>query len=1159
MSMGDEVPHASRGSQGDSIILEEEIDPSYVPSNEEVTEYAKWLGMDPNEDSELFWIAREGLKAPLPESWKPCKTKDTEEIYYFNFSTGASTWDHPCDEYYRRLYEEEKYKLDRTNKTHLRPSSASAINNREEVYQVLSPTASMGSSSTNSAIISGVGILASPSPGSIPGTTATVNNNGILGKTTGERSSENRIISNSSQGQSSTLPRTLAKNVPATEKMRSLISQTTTNLSKRNKPMIDRSSLEQEPSYARRTLSPVNEESSGVNSPRPAQFQALEASREAAVRDRDALQMHVSRLQSELHSSRAEVKALRTTTSSLAANSDEESNNYKAELDRLQSNLSDMQHARNDAINELASVRHSAGIDRERCTALERDLLRLRQERDRNLKDEAVLLAALRDRANHADSETKRVQEQYEQKLQALQVLQKEQADTHQDQVKTLERKAETAEARLATQKQEHAATISKLQDTIKRQVEDRAAEKEAQFQAQIKKVENELQTQIKKAENELQSSRKAQENEIRATRHEAKVATDDANIKEKRCQQLEAALAAAESRWHLSLTQFSNEDESSTKSCTQCLEKQNEIEKLSITLLEKEKDEDKKFEARQARLEAEVREARMAAEGAMRKCTSFEARCEEAESKLQIMTKEKNASEARAIAAETRVTKLINAQRDNLTSDDEARKQLVETIEKATENEKEAHRLLSAAEDRLAVADAERNRLRSELESLAQRCQHAELRADEAESAQADLKRQVNQLQARLEAQQSQSSRLLSEALATEKLRYETVVAESERLKARCEREMQRAQEQRDAARRQVDELGDRLVAATSTNQNDNHEPQEQYQRNEHRSSSHGDGEREEQEILNGAETVLEGSEDNGIDSSTWRTNRLELEHEALDKAKRLVKRQRDWLRRRQRKLLLQREAWRRSHRSEHTKQKLDAETNDINRLIRQLRTIQSWLSARDAKLRSVIQDHDHHAYKEGLPVPEVESDDAFDHLSTELDDDARSLMTILGSTDDDSPIPHEREKMNNSGPAYFVLQPDGPPVPVYYQQPTRFPAQVQANYVDFNDQFSRLQGALRATVAQAKQNTTAPSVPNGIHKSGIQLEAWDKARTSASRAVEIHVQWLARLKAELTAHCYANAAAAGSGNNAMWGAPYMAPPIIPPPPEFRPPAEVK
>ncbi|CAM9911032.1 unnamed protein product, partial [Phaeothamnion confervicola] len=96
------------GAAGDSIILEEEIDPNYVPTTEEVREYAKWLGMDLEKDTDLFWIAREGLKAPLPENWKPCKTVDTDEIYYFNFATGESTWDHPCDEYYRKLYEKEE-------------------------------------------------------------------------------------------------------------------------------------------------------------------------------------------------------------------------------------------------------------------------------------------------------------------------------------------------------------------------------------------------------------------------------------------------------------------------------------------------------------------------------------------------------------------------------------------------------------------------------------------------------------------------------------------------------------------------------------------------------------------------------------------------------------------------------------------------------------------------------------------------------------------------------------------------------------------------------------------------------------------------------------------------------------------------------------------
>lgn len=77
----------------------------------EIVDYAKWLGMDLEAEKDLMWIAREGLKAPLPEHWKPCKTPGTGDIYYFNFQTGDSVWEHPCDEHYKSLYAAEKAKL----------------------------------------------------------------------------------------------------------------------------------------------------------------------------------------------------------------------------------------------------------------------------------------------------------------------------------------------------------------------------------------------------------------------------------------------------------------------------------------------------------------------------------------------------------------------------------------------------------------------------------------------------------------------------------------------------------------------------------------------------------------------------------------------------------------------------------------------------------------------------------------------------------------------------------------------------------------------------------------------------------------------------------------------------------------------------------------
>jgi len=75
----------------------------------EIIDYARYLGMNPREDKDLLWIAKEGLKAPLPEPWRPCRT-DSQEIYYFNFETEESMLEHPCDQYYRQVYQEEKRK-----------------------------------------------------------------------------------------------------------------------------------------------------------------------------------------------------------------------------------------------------------------------------------------------------------------------------------------------------------------------------------------------------------------------------------------------------------------------------------------------------------------------------------------------------------------------------------------------------------------------------------------------------------------------------------------------------------------------------------------------------------------------------------------------------------------------------------------------------------------------------------------------------------------------------------------------------------------------------------------------------------------------------------------------------------------------------------------
>ncbi|XP_077468156.1 uncharacterized protein cep164 isoform X4 [Stigmatopora argus] len=98
---------------GDQLILEEDFDENYIPNDQDIRVYAKEIGIDLDNEMDLMWLAREGIVAPLPPEWKPCQDV-TGHIYYYNFSTGESTWDHPCDEHYRRLVVQERERIQRS-------------------------------------------------------------------------------------------------------------------------------------------------------------------------------------------------------------------------------------------------------------------------------------------------------------------------------------------------------------------------------------------------------------------------------------------------------------------------------------------------------------------------------------------------------------------------------------------------------------------------------------------------------------------------------------------------------------------------------------------------------------------------------------------------------------------------------------------------------------------------------------------------------------------------------------------------------------------------------------------------------------------------------------------------------------------------------------
>jgi hypothetical protein len=65
------------------------------------------LGMDPAQDTKLFWIAEQSLKAKIPEEWIECHT-DEGQLYYYNLRNEDSTWEHPSLDHYRQLYEKVK-------------------------------------------------------------------------------------------------------------------------------------------------------------------------------------------------------------------------------------------------------------------------------------------------------------------------------------------------------------------------------------------------------------------------------------------------------------------------------------------------------------------------------------------------------------------------------------------------------------------------------------------------------------------------------------------------------------------------------------------------------------------------------------------------------------------------------------------------------------------------------------------------------------------------------------------------------------------------------------------------------------------------------------------------------------------------------------------
>lgn len=103
LELGADAPVAEECSnEEEGSGSEEDEDQQYTP--EEVAHFAKtMLGLDPEVDLDLLWIAEEALRAPLPLGWVELEDPKTGVPYYHSTVDNTVTWEHPLDGHYKLM------------------------------------------------------------------------------------------------------------------------------------------------------------------------------------------------------------------------------------------------------------------------------------------------------------------------------------------------------------------------------------------------------------------------------------------------------------------------------------------------------------------------------------------------------------------------------------------------------------------------------------------------------------------------------------------------------------------------------------------------------------------------------------------------------------------------------------------------------------------------------------------------------------------------------------------------------------------------------------------------------------------------------------------------------------------------------------------------
>lgn len=87
---------------------------------------------------------------------------DSDNIYYFNFATGESTWEHPCDVFYRKLLQQEREKKAANSKASSKAKTKSVGTSKKKADGESKPSQGKRTSAP-----SGTGLIGSTTGGSL--------------------------------------------------------------------------------------------------------------------------------------------------------------------------------------------------------------------------------------------------------------------------------------------------------------------------------------------------------------------------------------------------------------------------------------------------------------------------------------------------------------------------------------------------------------------------------------------------------------------------------------------------------------------------------------------------------------------------------------------------------------------------------------------------------------------------------------------------------------------------------------------------------------------------------------------------------------------------------------------------------------------------------